>query len=249
MKNILYTIILSFLFSSSVFGVSNIVCPVGDNVVWDNCVGKFTHSNGDEYIGEWKNNKANGKGFYIWLDGTINEGIWADGELINEVKLPENIFVDSKEPEAPASSVGDTQNNTNKIVEEIKEARNDRNVKRVIIKADPFGMYIIMGKINGSPVQFLVDTGASLVAMNSKLAARSGIKYKNGIQIQIETAMGTDIAYQIPIKEIKVGDIELHNVMGGVSDKMMATALLGMSFLGELTIKQKGRVMILEQEY
>ena len=42
----------TFLFSSSVFGVSNIVCPVGDNVVWDNCVGKFTHSNGDEYIGE-----------------------------------------------------------------------------------------------------------------------------------------------------------------------------------------------------
>ena len=99
------------------------------------------------------------------------------------------------------------------------------------------------------PVQFLVDTGATDVAMNSKLAARLGIKYKTGVKVEYETAMGVDIGYQIPIEEVTVGDIELHNVMGGVTDNMMTTSLLGMSFLGELTIKQKGKVMILEQEY
>ena len=119
--------------------------------------------------------------------------------------------------------------------------------KRVTIKADAMGMYKISGQINGKTVEFLVDTGATLVSMSSDLAEQLKIKYEKGKKVQMMTAKGPSIAYVVELNKVKVGDIELYNITGSVSDDMTGRALLGMSFLGKLDMKRKGKYLELEK--
>ena len=119
--------------------------------------------------------------------------------------------------------------------------------KRVSIKVDALGMYKTSGQINGKTVEFLVDTGATLVSMSSGLAEQLKIKYEKGNKIQLATAKGMSIAYEVKLDKVKVGDIELYNILGVVSDDMPGITLLGMSFLGKLNMKREGKYMVLEK--
>ena len=138
-----------------------------------------------------------------------------------------------------------------KIGNTFKTTSDDKNTisirKRAIIKGDANGMYLTKGQINGKTVEFLVDTGATYVSMSSDLAKQLKIKYEKGNKIQLETAKGMSIAYEIKLKKVKVGDIELYNILGVVSDDMPSITLLGMSFLRKLDMKRKGKTMILEK--
>jgi len=138
-----------------------------------------------------------------------------------------------------------------KIGNTFKTTSDDKNTisirKRAIIKGDANGMYLTKGQINGKTVEFLVDTGATYVSMSSDLAKQLKIKYEKGNKIQLETAKGMSIAYEIKLKKVKVGDIELYNILGVVSDDMPNITLLGMSFLRKLDMKRKGKTMILEK--
>ena len=119
--------------------------------------------------------------------------------------------------------------------------------KRVTIKADAMGMYKTSGQINGKTVEFLVDTGATLVSMSSDLAKQLKIKYEKGKKVQMMTAKGPTTAYVVELNKVKVGDIELYNITGSVSDDMSGKTLLGMSFLGKLDMKRKGKYLVLER--
>ena len=138
-----------------------------------------------------------------------------------------------------------------KIGNTFKTTSDDKNTisirNRAIIKGDANGMYLTKGQINGKTVEFLIDTGATYVSMSSDLAKQLKIKYEKGNKIQLETAKGMSIAYEIKLKKVKVGDIELYNILGVVSDDMPSITLLGMSFLRKLDMKRKGKTMILEK--
>lgn len=123
--------------------------------------------------------------------------------------------------------------------------------EKLIIAPDSSGMYNISGTINGSHVAFVVDTGATLVSMNSNLAKRLGIDYKlKGKESLSYTASGKDKIYIINLKKVKVGDIELHNVKGAVHEgDFPVITLLGMSFLGKLDMKREGQIMELHKKY
>lgn len=123
--------------------------------------------------------------------------------------------------------------------------------KKLIIAPDSAGMYNISGTINGSHVPFVVDTGATLVSMNSNVAKKLGIDYKlNGQKGYSNTASGKDKIYIVNLKKVKVGDIELHNVEGAVHEgNFPVITLLGMSFLGKLDMKREGRVLELHKKY
>ncbi len=123
--------------------------------------------------------------------------------------------------------------------------------KKLILTPDSGGMYNISGSINGSHVSFVVDTGATLVSMNSNVAKKLGIDYKHtGEESFSYTASGKDIVYVVNLGKVKVGDIELRNVKGAVhqGDFPLIT-LLGMSFLGKLDMKREGRIMELHKKY
>jgi len=116
---------------------------------------------------------------------------------------------------------------------------------RIEIWPDAMGMYTITGSINGFPLTFLVDTGATLVAMNEGQARRLGLDYKlSGIEGMTSTASGTARAWYIRVKSVKVGEIELNNVQAAVLQGNSPThVLLGNSFLNRLEMKRHGQVM------
>ncbi len=117
--------------------------------------------------------------------------------------------------------------------------------------ADPSGHFYADGSINGVPVRFLVDTGATSIAMNSAVARRIGVDYmKRGRPGIASTASGMVRTYQVKLKRVKVGDIVLHNVEAGVLEGGFPhDVLLGMSFLGRLNMKREGNRMELRKRY
>lgn len=96
------------------------------------------------------------------------------------------------------------------------------------------------GTINGVPVRFVVDTGATTVAMNSREADRIGIDYRRqGKAGFASTAGGIVRSYGIKLQRVEVGEITLFNVDAGVVEGgFPQDILLGMSFLGQLDMRQ-----------
>ncbi len=122
---------------------------------------------------------------------------------------------------------------------------------KVRIWPTPNSMYAVLGSINGYPVDFIVDTGATLVSLSGREAKRLGIDYRVvGTPARSSTASGIAKIYLVNLDKVKVGDIEIRNVRGAVHDgDFPPAALLGMSFLNRLTMRQDGQVLELEVKY
>ncbi|PVV12101.1 MAG: aspartyl protease [gamma proteobacterium symbiont of Ctena orbiculata] len=113
------------------------------------------------------------------------------------------------------------------------------------------GAYTTVGTINGRTVNFMVDTGATAVAMHANQAKRLGISYKlDGKRIIVNTASGTANAYDVTLDRVQVGEITLNNVRGFVIDTNgPARVLLGMSFLNRVKMEDQGAVLLLEKRF
>lgn len=110
------------------------------------------------------------------------------------------------------------------------------------------GHYVANGAVNGGSVRFVVDTGASVIALPASDANRLGINYRQGRPAVVQTASGTTPAYLVRFDTVKVGGIELQNVEGVVIEGSLPIALLGMSFLNRVEIRQEpGRMMLIRR--
>nr|WP_256489599.1 TIGR02281 family clan AA aspartic protease [Pleionea sp. CnH1-48] len=111
------------------------------------------------------------------------------------------------------------------------------------------GMFRAKGLINGVSVNFLVDTGATVIAMNHSVANRVRIPYRTqGRLTKVETASGITDAYKVNLATVRVGDIELKNVEAVVIvGAQPSSVLLGMSFLSRLQMKQEGTRLTLSR--
>lgn len=120
---------------------------------------------------------------------------------------------------------------------------------QVTLYAGGGGHFVADGFINDVPVRFLVDTGATSIAMNSRVADRLGIDYKRtGKQGVSQTASGFVRMYSVKLGKVQVGEITMHNVDAGVIEGNFPTeTLLGMSFLGQLDMKREGEKLELKQ--
>jgi aspartyl protease family protein len=112
------------------------------------------------------------------------------------------------------------------------------------------GMYMTFGSINGRSARFLVDTGASAIAMNVAQAKQLGILYdKVGEPASVSTASGFEKAYRVRLKSVSVGSITETNVEALVIDgNHPGPILLGMTFLGRLNVEHSGNAMTLLQK-
>lgn len=115
----------------------------------------------------------------------------------------------------------------------------------VKLSADSRGHFIADASINGSHVRFMVDTGASAIALPGADAMRMGIDYRKGERVTVQTAAGPATAYAVRLDTVRVGAIELHNVESFVVERGLSMALLGMSFLNRVEMKRDGHVMTL----
>jgi len=112
------------------------------------------------------------------------------------------------------------------------------------------GMYFTPGSVNGFSVDFLVDTGASSIALNAATANRLGLDFRKGKRIGVKTASGIDEAYVVTLDKVKVGDIELYDIRAVVLDGAEPReALLGMSFLSQLDIQRSDQRMDLKKKF
>ncbi len=97
------------------------------------------------------------------------------------------------------------------------------------------GQYWTSARVNNGTVNFLVDTGASSIALTPEDARRAGIKMNELVyDVPISTAAGQNIAAAVNLKSVSVGPITLRNVRAIIVPEGLSTSLLGMTFLGEL---------------
>jgi aspartyl protease family protein len=119
----------------------------------------------------------------------------------------------------------------------------------VTLKADGRGHFIAEGQVNGGSVRFLVDTGATAVALPAAEARRLGINYLKGERGSVQTANGTANAYRVKLDTVRLGDITLNNIDGVVLEGGLAMPLLGMTFLNRTEMKRDGETMVLTKRY
>jgi len=116
--------------------------------------------------------------------------------------------------------------------------------------ANNAGHFLGEGYINGSPMKFLVDTGASSIALSGKEARRLGLSYLSGDIGAASTAAGVVKAYRISLNTVKIGSIVMHQVEAMVLEgDSPPVVLLGMSVLNRVQMERDGMVMTLTKKY
>ncbi|QZN90687.1 TIGR02281 family clan AA aspartic protease [Idiomarina abyssalis] len=120
----------------------------------------------------------------------------------------------------------------------------DNGQVTVVLEQNRMGHYVARGKVNGQSVTFLLDTGATLVAIPEGLAQKLGLR--KGRQGMSQTANGRVITYRTEIDRLQLGDIQLSNVAASITPGMDGDViLLGMSALKEFELMQKGDTLTL----
>lgn len=103
-----------------------------------------------------------------------------------------------------------------------------------VYRADPNGHFVLAAEVNGAPVRFLVDTGASLVFLTADDARAAGFPPRDLDYTQrVYTANGAVRAAPVLLREVRIDDLALDNVRAAVLDQL-GQSVLGMSFLDRL---------------
>lgn len=141
------------------------------------------------------------------------------------------------------SDVLDRQKNPNR---DVNSSLSAEGVREVSLKRNKMGHYVTTGTINGSQVTFLLDTGATGVAIPEAIAER--LDLPRGRPLLTNTANGTARSYETRLGEVAVGDIRLNGVQAAITPGLrMNQILLGMSFLKYIEFSQRGNTLTLRQ--
>jgi aspartyl protease family protein len=119
----------------------------------------------------------------------------------------------------------------------------------VRLSADANGHYMADGTVNGTAMRFMVDTGATVVALPARIARQAGISLLNVPHVSVQTAAGPTEAYQVKLDTISVGALTLHNIDAVVIDRGLEGPLLGNSFLSRMDMRRDGELMVLKKRF
>ena len=130
---------------------------------------------------------------------------------------------------------------TNYVAPERREVQIPRNERM---------QYITGALINGRNVQVMVDTGANVVALNTRQAAALGLDYEAGMPSTLETASGVADAWVLNLERVEVGGIPVEGVRATVVvGDYPTTILLGMSYLQHVELRERNGVLSLSREW
>ena len=120
-----------------------------------------------------------------------------------------------------------------------------------ILKDNRTAGYFVDGLINGQPVRFLVDTGATSVAMSERHAARLGIRHRvDGIRVGVGTASGNAVAHRVNLKSVSIAGLRVADVAAVVIDgDSPRDILLGMNVLSQFEMDQRENLLILRTKF
>lgn len=118
--------------------------------------------------------------------------------------------------------------------------------RKIVLKQNDWGHYIASGRINGQPVTFMLDTGATSVAIPQHLARELGLE--PGPRYQVSTANGLVEVRGTKIDKLELGNIVFHNVLAAINPGMSDDEiLLGMSALKHVDFSQSGNELTITQ--
>jgi len=121
---------------------------------------------------------------------------------------------------------------------------DESGVTEVVLKRNRYGHYVTSGKMNGVDVRFLLDTGASDVAIPVNVANR--LSLVRGPEKYYKTANGTVKAYSTMLSSVSIGPIKVNNVRASINPGLKGReVLLGMSVLKRIEFTQRGDNLIL----
>ncbi len=123
---------------------------------------------------------------------------------------------------------------------------NKADYQEVKLQRNRYGHYVASGEINGKPVEFILDTGATMVSIPERIA--DTLRLERGPVMEVSTANGTIPVYATRLDEIQLGDIVLRDIRASINPYMDEDGiLLGMSFLKHLEFSQRGEQLTLRQ--
>jgi aspartyl protease family protein len=120
---------------------------------------------------------------------------------------------------------------------------------KIVLTAGSGGHFTTQGAINGKAVRFMVDTGATSVAMGAAEAERLGIDYRKGRLGRGSTANGHVNMYLVTLASVRIGDVEVYDVEAAVLPGGMSEILLGNSFLTRFQMTRHNDQLVLERRY
>lgn len=136
------------------------------------------------------------------------------------------------------------RNNPNQNVVTLTEGYD----KQVILQRNVYGHYVTNGSIDEQEVTFLLDTGATDIAIPENLADKIGLVREHAVMVK--TANGNVKAYRTHLAKAAIGDIALYDLNATILTNMHGNeALLGMSFLKHFEITQKGKTLTIKQQH
>jgi aspartyl protease family protein len=137
----------------------------------------------------------------------------------------------------------DKQSNPN---QRPQTSQTDTGIREVVLQRNRQGHYVSSGHINGVPVTFLLDTGATDVAIPSSVAREASLE--PGFATQASTANGVITVHSTIVDELILGNIYLYNIDASITSSMGGdTILLGMSALKQVEFTQRGSTLTLRQ--
>lgn len=120
---------------------------------------------------------------------------------------------------------------------------------KIVLTASTGGHFLTQGAINGRAAYFMVDTGATSIAMGAPEADRLGIAYKHGPVGRSSTANGVVPFHYVKLASVRIGDVEVYDVDAAVLQQSMPHILLGNSFLTRFQMTRHNDQMVLERRY
>jgi aspartyl protease family protein len=124
----------------------------------------------------------------------------------------------------------------NRLFAEINPA-NPQATKsgEIVINISQDGHFYVNAKINGQEIRFMVDTGASDIAINMNDARKIGLSTKSLIfNKRYQTANGISWGAGVILEEVEIANVKFSNIAASVGNNNMGVSLLGMSFLKQL---------------
>ncbi|MBI2307848.1 MAG: TIGR02281 family clan AA aspartic protease [Rhodocyclales bacterium] len=138
---------------------------------------------------------------------------------------------------------------TLRMGQSVVSQKSSGDVQEMTLAADSRGHFVTQGAVNGQVVRFLVDTGATMVSLGAADATRIGIDWRKGQPGVAQTANGQARAWKVRLDTVRIGEIVVHGVDGIVHETDLPVALLGMSFLSRMDIRNEGSTMTLRKKY
>jgi len=120
---------------------------------------------------------------------------------------------------------------------------------QIVLTAGSGGHFVTSGSINGKTVRFMVDTGATTVAISQSEADRIGLNYKDGQRGMARTANGVIPVHLTSLNVVRIGDVQVYNVEATIVPAQMENILLGNSFLTRFQMKRENDQLTLDRRH